>query len=82
MPLIAKDVLKRVNNAASRLLAVFLSSTLIKEYYRDEKGATAMEYCLMVAGIGLSIILVMFAIGDEIYNVFSTIQTRMAGRQP
>lgn len=42
-------------------------------YMADEKGATAIEYALIAAGIGLAIIAGVFAFGDELENLFETL---------
>ena len=38
----------------------------------EEKGASAVEYGLLVAGIAALVVLVIFAFGGIIKNVFST----------
>jgi len=37
---------------------------------RDRRGATAVEYGLLVGGIALAIIAAVFAIGDEVVGFF------------
>ncbi|MBT3332760.1 MAG: Flp family type IVb pilin [Rhodospirillaceae bacterium] len=44
----------------------------------DLSGATAMEYALIGTGIGVALIATMFAIGDEMTEMFQMIQTTFA----
>lgn len=43
-----------------------------KAWLRAEDGATAIEYGLICAGIGLAIVAAMFAFGDQMIAVFET----------
>ena len=43
---------------------------LSTEFGEDERGATAIEYGLIAAGIAIVIIAAIFAIGDELNNLF------------
>lgn len=52
-----------------RKLHVFLS---------DSKGATAIEYSILIGGIALSIVLVLMLVGDEIAEIISTIGTEFS----
>ena len=38
---------------------------------RDERGASAVEYGLLIAGIAAVIVLVVFAFGNQISTIFS-----------
>jgi pilus assembly protein Flp/PilA len=42
---------------------------------RDEQGATAVEYGLIVAAVAGLILGVVFVLGNKIVNVFNNIQT-------
>jgi len=42
-------------------------------FFKDEEGATAVEYGIMVAAIAAVIIALAFTIGEEISNAFQTI---------
>ncbi|WP_036490998.1 MULTISPECIES: Flp family type IVb pilin [Nocardioides] len=46
----------------------------------DEKGATAVEYGLMVALIAAAIILTVGLLGDELVKLFTEVTTGMQGR--
>ena len=45
---------------------------------RDEDGASAVEYGLLVAGIAALIVLIVFAFGGVIKNIFSDTCTKVA----
>lgn len=42
---------------------------------RDERGASAVEYGLLIAGIAALIVLVVFAFGGTIQGIFSDTDT-------
>jgi len=44
---------------------------------RNEDGATAIEYGLIVAGIAIAILATVFALGNELNNVFNVIFTEV-----
>ena len=46
-------------------------------FANDEEGATAIEYGLIAAGIAVAIIAAVFAIGDELNNFFTAVQTKL-----
>ncbi len=50
-------------------LHIILDARLAK---MDQRGATAVEYGLLVAGIGLVIVAVVFVLGGTIRDVFSS----------
>ena len=39
---------------------------------RDERGASAVEYGLLIAGIAALIVVVVFAFGDNISDIFNS----------
>ena len=45
--------------------------------FRDDRGATAVEYGLIVAAIAGLIITVVFVLGGKISNTFNNIQNAM-----
>ena len=45
---------------------------------RDERGATAVEYGLMVALIAVAIIVAVTAVGDQLVALFNNAQLHMA----
>ena len=42
-------------------------------FFKDEEGATAVEYGLMVAGIAVLIIAVVFLLGGAIRDLFQSV---------
>ncbi len=44
---------------------------------RDDRGATAIEYGLLVAGIAVSIIAVVFLLGDDLAALFQSIDDKI-----
>lgn len=48
---------------------------MLNKYLREECGATAIEYGLVAAGIGVAIILTVFAIGESVTDTFVSINT-------
>ncbi len=48
---------------------------LVLRFANDESGATAIEYGLIAAGIGVAIVTVVGAVGDELNVLFGTVQT-------
>ena len=45
----------------------------------DERGASAVEYGLLIAGIAALIVVVVFAFGDNLKDVFSDTCDAVAG---
>lgn len=48
---------------------------LVARFMKDESGATAIEYGLIAAGIGVAIITVVDGVGGELNNMFGDVQT-------
>ena len=49
----------------------------LMSFIRDEEGATAVEYGLMVAAIAAVIITVVYSIGTKVNSAFSTVETNL-----
>jgi len=49
----------------------------ILSFLRDEKGATAIEYGLIAAGISVAIIAVVNGLGTQLNTTFSSISTQL-----
>lgn len=45
----------------------------------SDEGATAVEYGIMVAAIAVAIILIVFALGDQLAAMFQAIRTAITG---
>ena len=50
---------------------------LLREFLKDESGATAIEYALIAAGIGIAIITSVNALGTAISSKFNAIKTSL-----
>lgn len=51
----------------------------IKHFLKSENGATAIEYALIATGISLAIVLVVFAFGEQIADLYDGLATLLAG---
>jgi pilus assembly protein Flp/PilA len=49
----------------------------IRDFWRDESGATAIEYGLIAAGIALVIITAVKGIGTRLNTTFGSISTQL-----
>ena len=52
---------------------------LVTKFINDEEGATAIEYGLIAALIAVAIITAVRAVGTELSNTFSTVESNLAG---
>ncbi len=50
---------------------------LISRFVTDESGATAIEYCLIAAGISLAIIAVVNGLGTNLNTKFTSINNSL-----
>jgi len=50
---------------------------MIKALFRDESGATAIEYGLIAAGISVAIVAVVKAVGTNLVTTFTSVQTAL-----
>jgi len=48
--------------------------SMLKRLLRDEKGATAIEYGLIAAGISVAIIAVVKGVGTDLNTNFTSVQ--------
>ncbi len=51
-------------------------------FVRCEKGATAIEYGLIAAGIAVAISVVVFTVGTDLVNLFSGIGGKIVNATP
>jgi len=49
----------------------------IKNFFKDESGASAVEYGLLVALIAVAIIVAVTAVGTNLKNVFNGVATKL-----
>ncbi len=48
---------------------------LIAEFLKDESGATAIEYCLIAAGISIVIVVAVNGIGSSLNDKFTSVNS-------
>ena len=51
--------------------------SLFRHFLRDERGATAIEYGLIVAGIAIAIIAVVNSLGGDLQNTYSEVSDNL-----
>jgi pilus assembly protein Flp/PilA len=49
----------------------------LRRFYKDQSGATAIEYGLIAAGIAVAIIAVVAGLGTNLNTTFSTVSTSL-----
>jgi pilus assembly protein Flp/PilA len=54
----------------------------IKQFLKDEKGVTAIEYALIAAGIAMAIAIVVWLVGDQLYLVFDRVRSMVGPDRP
>jgi pilus assembly protein Flp/PilA len=52
-------------------------TSIIKAFFKDESGATAIEYGLIAAGISVAIITAVNGLGTKINSNFQTISSSL-----
>jgi pilus assembly protein Flp/PilA len=50
---------------------------LFSNFLRDESGATAIEYCLIAAGISIVIVVMVGGIGTQLSDKFTSVNTSL-----
>ena len=50
---------------------------LISKFFKDESGATAIEYCLIAAGISIVIVVAVNGIGGNLSDKFTSVNTSL-----
>ena len=51
---------------------------LVRKMFKNEEGATAIEYCLIAALLAVAAIVAMGQLGDALSNTFNTVENSMA----
>jgi len=51
---------------------------MLKRFLKNEDGATAIEYGLIAALIGVAIIVAVSAVGTELTNTFTEVSDKLA----
>jgi pilus assembly protein Flp/PilA len=52
---------------------------LIRRFHRDETGATATEYALLIVFVALAVAVGASTLGTGLSNLFSNIATKLSG---
>ena len=52
-------------------------TSIIKSFFKDESGATAIEYGLIAAGIAIAIISAVNGVGSQLSSNFEAISTSL-----
>ena len=74
----ARSFLRSVLTADSGLIAYKAGMLArLKDFLKDEFGATAIEYGLIAAGIAVAIIAVVNGLGTKLKTTFSSISTQL-----
>ena len=55
---------------------------MIKKFFKDEEGATAVEYGLMVALIAMAIVGTVGLLGDKLNSLFSAVNSILVDNTP
>jgi pilus assembly protein Flp/PilA len=58
------------------------TDSALRALIADRKGATAIEYGLIAAGIAVAIIAAVFALGSDISNFFNGLGTQLNAKTP
>ncbi len=59
------------------MLKLYVSAVEKLQAFKDESGATAVEYALLAAGIALAIIVAVGLLGDELAVLFNSISSEI-----
>jgi pilus assembly protein Flp/PilA len=51
--------------------------TIIARFFKDQSGATAIEYGLIAAGISVAIIAVVQGLGSKLNTTFTSVQNAL-----
>jgi pilus assembly protein Flp/PilA len=62
---------------SSGALPMFRLAMTLRALWDDERGATAVEYGLIVAAIAGLLLVVIFTLGGKIKNTFNNVATHM-----
>jgi pilus assembly protein Flp/PilA len=50
---------------------------MLQKFFKDEQGATAIEYGLIAAGISVAIITVVAGLGSKLNTTFTSVSTAL-----
>lgn len=52
----------------------------VTSYFKEDSGATAIEYGLIAGGIAVAIIAVVYGVGTDLKDLFTDVQTELNKR--
>jgi pilus assembly protein Flp/PilA len=65
-------------SAADRVhVAGATAMTLLKRFWSDQSGATAIEYGLIAAGISVAIITILKGVGTKLTSTFTSVKNAL-----
>ncbi len=70
---VGRDANRRACVFRNTLLGRVTMKNLVLRFVKDESGATAIEYGLIAAGIGVAIVTVVGGVGDELNTLFGQV---------
>ena len=50
---------------------------LLLALWRNDRGATAIEYGLIMSAVAIALMAVIFSMGDSLINIFDSINTKI-----
>ncbi len=50
----------------------------MRAFLADARGSTAIEYCLIIAGIALALVTALYSAGAELFNLYAGISGAIA----
>ena len=53
---------------------------LAKRFVKNDRGATAVEYGLLIAGIAIAIVIIVFTMGDSLEGQFTDYSAKVSAR--
>ena len=53
---------------------------MFRKLLKNEKGATAIEYGLLAAGVGVAIMLAVFTLGGSLEGMFIDVSAKLASK--
>lgn len=51
--------------------------TKLSRFLKDDSGVTAIEYGLIAAGIGVSIVAIVFTVGSDLAGIFGKVSSEL-----
>lgn len=56
----------------------YFMKNLILRWWKEERGATVIEYCLIAVGICIGLVATVYGIGDDLVNLFDDLAGRFS----